>query len=41
MALLELLSLIGKYRQVSILTNALRLAPEAGTPALPRRLTPP
>lgn len=37
MALLELLSLIGKYRQVCILTNALRLAPEAGTPALPRR----
>lgn len=41
MALLELLSLIGKYRQVCILTNALRLAPEAGTPALPRRQPPP
>jgi alkylhydroperoxidase family enzyme len=40
MALLELLSLIGKYRQVSILTNALRLAPEDGTPALPRRPRP-
>ncbi len=41
LALLELLSLIGKYRQVCILTNALRLAPEAGTPALPRRQAPP
>ncbi|WP_304165801.1 carboxymuconolactone decarboxylase family protein [Phenylobacterium aquaticum] len=36
MALLELLLVIGKYRQVCILTNALRLEPEAGTPALPR-----
>lgn len=36
MALLELLLVIGKYRQVCILTNALRLEPEAGTPAIPR-----
>jgi alkylhydroperoxidase family enzyme len=35
MALLEILLLIGKYRQVSILTNVLRLEPEAGTPRLP------
>lgn len=35
MALLEMLILIGKYRQVSILTNALRLEQEAGTPTLP------
>lgn len=35
MALLEMLMLIGKYRQVSILTNALRLEQEAGTPTLP------
>lgn len=35
MALLEMLMLIGKYRQVSILTNALRLEREAGTPPLP------
>jgi hypothetical protein len=32
MALLELLLLIGKYRQVCILTNALALAPEQGAP---------
>lgn len=36
MALLELLLVIGKYRQVCILTNALRLEREAGTPAIPR-----
>jgi alkylhydroperoxidase/carboxymuconolactone decarboxylase family protein YurZ len=35
MALLEILMLIGKYRQVSILTNALRLEREAGTSTLP------
>lgn len=35
MALLEILMLIGKYRQVCILTNALRLEPEADTPRLP------
>lgn len=35
MALMEMLMLIGKYRQVSILTNALRLELEAGTPTLP------
>jgi alkylhydroperoxidase family enzyme len=35
MALLELLLVIGKYRQVCILTNALRLESEAGTPCLP------
>jgi hypothetical protein len=32
MALLELLLLIGKYRQVCILTNALALAPEQDAP---------
>ncbi|MDP3749639.1 MAG: carboxymuconolactone decarboxylase family protein [Phenylobacterium sp.] len=35
MALLEILMLIGKYRQVCILTNALRLEREADTPRLP------
>ena len=35
MALLELLLLIGKYRQVCILTNALALAPETDAPRFP------
>ena len=35
MALLELLLLIGKYRQVCILTNALALAPEEDAPRFP------
>jgi len=35
MALLELLLLIGKYRQVCILTNALALAPEDDAPRFP------
>jgi len=35
MALLELLLVIGKYRQVCILTNALRLESEAGAPRIP------
>ncbi|MGH6615723.1 carboxymuconolactone decarboxylase family protein [Sphingomonas sp.] len=34
MAILELLMLIGKYRQVCILTNVLRLDPENGMPSL-------
>lgn len=36
MALLELLLVIGKYRQVCILTNVLHLESEAGTLSLPR-----
>lgn len=35
MALLELLLLIGKYRQVCILTNALALEPEQDAPRFP------
>ena len=35
MGLLELLLLIGKYRQVCILTNALRLELEEGAPRFP------
>lgn len=35
MALLELLLLIGKYRQVCILTNALALQPEKDAPRFP------
>jgi alkylhydroperoxidase family enzyme len=35
MALLELLLLIGKYRQVCILTNALALEPEKDAPRFP------
>jgi hypothetical protein len=35
MALLEILMLIGKYRQVAILTNALRLELEPGAPRFP------
>ncbi|WP_309646581.1 carboxymuconolactone decarboxylase family protein [Phenylobacterium sp.] len=35
MALLEILMLIGKYRQVCILTNALRLEHEPDTPRFP------
>ncbi len=35
MTLLEILMLIGKYRQVCILTNALRLDQEADAPRLP------
>jgi alkylhydroperoxidase/carboxymuconolactone decarboxylase family protein YurZ len=35
MGLLELLLLIGKYRQVCILTNALRLELEEGAPCFP------
>lgn len=35
MALLELLLLIGKYRQVCILTNALALLPEKDAPRFP------
>jgi hypothetical protein len=35
MALLELLLLIGKYRQVCILTNALALEPERDAPRFP------
>lgn len=35
MALLELLLLIGKYRQVCILTNALALPPEKDAPRFP------
>lgn len=35
MALLELLLMIGKYRQVCILTNALALMPETDPPRFP------
>jgi len=36
MAILELLMLVGKYREVCILTNALRLDLEDGMPVIPR-----